>query len=99
MGIFDFLNKGKKGDSVKRTPDFSNVRAGSSTTAPPMQSPAPEPGFTEYRVVKGDSLSAIAKRHYGDAQAWRTIFEANRDIIKDPDLIHPGQVLKLPKLH
>ena len=49
-----------------------------------------------YTVVKGDSLSKIAKREYGDAQKWHQIYEANRDIIKDPDLIYPGQILRLP---
>jgi nucleoid-associated protein YgaU len=47
-------------------------------------------------VTKGDSLSAIAKREYGDVQEWRRIYDANRDIIKDPDLIYPGQTLRLP---
>jgi nucleoid-associated protein YgaU len=47
-------------------------------------------------VVKGDSLSKIAKREYGDANKWRTIHEANKDLISDPDLIYPGQELKIP---
>ena len=45
----------------------------------------------------GDTLLAIAKREYGDAGAWRRIYEANRDQIKNPDLIHPGQELTIPK--
>lgn len=68
-------------------PDFSNVKGGASSTATRF-----------YVVVSGDSLSKIAKREYGDAQKWKQIFEANRDIIKDPNLIHPGQKLKLPPL-
>jgi nucleoid-associated protein YgaU len=75
-------------------PDFSSVQSGGSSTAPSAPSPA-APGKT-YTVKKGDSLSKIAKRVYGDAQQWRKIHEANRDIIDNPDLIHPGQVLKLP---
>ena len=51
-----------------------------------------------YTVVQGDSLSKIAKRVYGKASYWRQIFEANKDNIKDPDLIYPGQVLRLPEL-
>ena len=46
--------------------------------------------------MKGDSLSKIAKRFYGDAQQWRKIFEANKDQIKNPDLIHPGQTFRIP---
>ena len=47
-------------------------------------------------VVAGDSLSKIAKREYGDASQWKKIHEANKDTIKNPDLIHPGQTLRLP---
>jgi nucleoid-associated protein YgaU len=47
-------------------------------------------------VQAGDSLSKIAKRELGDANKWHAIYEANRDTIKNPDLIHPGQVLTLP---
>lgn len=78
--------------------DFSDVTAGSSSTAPapaPAPTPAP-PAPRTYTVAKGDTLSKIAKHHYGDANQWRKIFEANRDILKDPDRIFPGQVLKIP---
>lgn len=68
--------------------DFSDVKGGGSSTAP---------GDTRTVTVKeGDSLSKIAKRELGDADKWKAIYEANRDKIKDPDLIHPGQVLTLP---
>jgi nucleoid-associated protein YgaU len=79
-----------RGDRPKA--DFSDVEGGSSSTA---SSPTTGMGRT-YTIKKGDSLSKIAKREYGDAQQWRRIFEANRDIIKDPDLIHPGQVVRIP---
>jgi nucleoid-associated protein YgaU len=75
------------------TPDFSDVQSGSSSTAP---SPSGENGGRSYVVVKGDSLSAIAEREYGDAKQWRRIYEANKDVIKNPDLIYPGQTLRLP---
>jgi nucleoid-associated protein YgaU len=71
--------------------DFSDVESGSSSTAP---SPATGRSYT---IQKGDSLSKIAKREYGDAQQWRRIYEANRDTIKDPDLIYPGQVVRIPE--
>ncbi|HYF40019.1 MAG TPA: LysM peptidoglycan-binding domain-containing protein [Gemmatimonadales bacterium] len=73
--------------------DFSDVEGGSSSTAP---SPSVGAGRS-YTVKKGDSLSKIAKREYGDAGQWRRIYEANRDTIKDPDLIHPGQVFRIPE--
>jgi nucleoid-associated protein YgaU len=49
-----------------------------------------------YTVKSGDTLSKIAKEHLGDGNAYMKIFEANRDQLKDPDMIKPGQVLKLP---
>lgn len=78
------------GGGAKPKADFSNVRSGASSTAP---APAAERTYT---VERGDSLSKIAKKLYGNANEWRRIFEANRDQIENPDLIHPGQVLRIP---
>ena len=69
--------------------DFSDVESGSSSTAAPA-------GGRSHTVVKGDSLSKIAKQYYGDAQQWRKIYEANKDQIKNPDLIYPGQTFRIP---
>jgi nucleoid-associated protein YgaU len=44
----------------------------------------------------GDTLSKIAREFYGDANAYMRIFEANRPMLKDPDLIYPGQALRIP---
>ncbi len=49
-----------------------------------------------YTVVKGDTLSKISKEMYGDANKYNTIFEANKPMLKDPDKIYPGQVLRIP---
>ena len=49
-----------------------------------------------HEVSKGETLSAIAKEYYGKASLYTKIFEANRDILKDPDHIYPGQKLKIP---
>jgi nucleoid-associated protein YgaU len=97
MGIFDKFNKKADTPPASR-PDFSNVRSGGSSTAPAAPPPTSTIGSAgkTYVVVKGDSLSKIAKREYGDANKWRTIHEANKDLISDPDLIYPGQVLKIP---
>ena len=51
-----------------------------------------------YTVVGGDSLSKIAKKFYGDAGKYAHIFEANKPMLKDPDKIYPGQVLRIPPL-
>jgi nucleoid-associated protein YgaU len=52
--------------------------------------------YTKHTVKSGESLSKIAKHYYKDASAYNKIFKANTDILKDPDLIHPGQVLTIP---
>ncbi len=49
-----------------------------------------------YDIVSGDTLSSIAKRFYGDANAYQKIFEANKDQLSDPDKIKVGQKLRLP---
>lgn len=55
---------------------------------------ASEPVF--HTVVRGDTLSAIAQKHYGKASAYMKIFEANKPMLSDPDKIYPGQVLRIP---
>jgi nucleoid-associated protein YgaU len=52
-----------------------------------------------YEVKKGDSLSKIAKQYYGDPMKYPAIFEANKPMLKDPDLIYPGQMLRIPPLN
>lgn len=70
---------------AEEMPDFSDVNSGVESTAVKI-----------YEVKAGDSLSKIAKAEYGNANAYMLIFEANKDILKDPNMIHPGQKLKIP---
>jgi nucleoid-associated protein YgaU len=83
MGLFD--RKEKSGA------DFSSVQSGSSSVPDDAASQG-----AKYTVRKGDTLSAIAQREYGDANAWRRIYDANRDQLDNPDVIQPGQELTLP---
>jgi len=80
-------------------PDFSDVVSGSSSTASsPSGSPAqPASAARTYVVQSGDSLSKISKKFYGDASSWKRIFEANKDVVKNPDLIQPGWKLRIPE--
>lgn len=73
--------------------DFSNVKGGSDTVPGGGGGGGAEQTYT---VQKGDTLSHIAQQFYGKAGAWNQIFEANRDQLDNPDLIQPGQVLKIP---
>ncbi len=54
------------------------------------------PPATFYTVKSGDTLSKIAKSHYGDAQTYTQIFEANKPMLSHPDKIYPGQTLRIP---
>ncbi|KAF1686935.1 peptidoglycan-binding protein [Pseudoxanthomonas broegbernensis] len=88
----DFSNvQGGARSTEAERPDFSNVQGGVQSTERSI-----DPPEQTYTVVKGDSLSRIAKRFYDDANAWPAIFEANRDQLDDPDRIKPGQELKIP---
>ena len=57
--------------------------------------PAPESRF--HMVEKGDTLSAVAKKVYGNANAYMKIFEANKPMLSHPDKIYPGQLLRIPE--
>ena len=73
-----------------------NVKGVSEVKAGKLTSP-PEKVKIEYYVIKkGDTLSALAKKHYGNAMDYPRIFEANREVIKDPDLIFVGQKIRIP---
>jgi nucleoid-associated protein YgaU len=61
-----------------------------------VEEAAPEATF--YEVKSGDTLSKIAKAHYGDAMKYPVIFDANRPLLSDPDKIYPGQTLRIPPL-
>ena len=63
-----------------------------------MEVSTPEPEAQYYTVVSGDSLSKIAKAHYGNAMKYPVIFEANKPMLADPNKIYPGQVLRIPPL-
>lgn len=90
----DFSNVQSGAGSTAPAPpktDFSNVQSGAASTAP-----VDPPAAQTYTVASGDSLSKIAKKLYGNANRWHDIFNANRDQLDNPDLIKPGQVLKIP---
>ena len=78
---------------------------GGSVSAPaqaPQSAPAVEPApaqpvrFETYTVQKGDTLEKISKKFYGTTKRWTAIYDANKDALKGPDKIHPGQTLNIP---
>jgi nucleoid-associated protein YgaU len=71
--------------------------AGVASVADLMTVSAPADESQWHTVAKGDTLSAIAKKFYGNANAYNKIFEANTPMLKHPDKIYPGQLLRIPK--
>lgn len=97
MGLLDFFKKGKE-QPVERSAakPAGNVNRPS---APASSTDAAAPGSTsrrDYTIQSGDSLSKIAKKFYGNAGDWQKIYNANKDKIKNPDMIHPGQKIVIP---
>ena len=89
-------------NAIKTIPDWRNdvvadiqVTGGGSSSGGGAATATATSSKT-YTVKAGDTLSKIAKQHLGDANAYMRIFELNRDQLSNPDLIKPGQVLKLP---
>ena len=83
--------------AIKTIPEWRDeVVADITVTGGGGAAAAPAAASRTYTVKSGDTLSAIAKQHLGDANAYMKIFEANRDQLSDPDKIKPGQVLKIP---
>lgn len=97
-------------DAVKKVdPSFKDLhaeiavvpQAPQAKSAPAQKAPVTpvsgtKPAEQTYTVVKGDTLSKIAKEYYGNANEYMKIFNANRDQLKDPDKIQIGQVLRIP---
>lgn len=52
--------------------------------------------YAKHTVASGESLSLIAKKYFGDPMKYTQIFDANTDVLKDPNVIHPGQELTIP---
>lgn len=78
--------------------DMGEQQRSSAEAEAAAPSPQAEAGTREvYTVKEGDTLSAIAERFYGDGNAYNRIFEANRDKLDNPDMIHPGQELTIPE--
>jgi nucleoid-associated protein YgaU len=88
------------GDTVTAAMDSDAPDTASAPDMPPADSdpkaPAAEPMISAITVQPGSTLWAISRERYGDGLLYVQVFEANRDKIRDPDLIYPGQVFELP---
>ena len=94
----DCINQATKDNAVLMVGNIAGVE---KVVADDMRVPAPKAEEPEekvefYEIVSGDTLGGIAKKFYGSAGKYMKIFEANRDIIEDPNKIYPGQKIKIP---
>jgi nucleoid-associated protein YgaU len=98
MGSVDTIeNKNKVIVTAGNVEGIASVDDWLRVKYPPVITP-PQPEKQFYTVKKGDYLSKIAKEVYGNANKYNVIFEANKPMLKDPNLIYPGQVLVIPPL-
>ena len=74
-----------------------NVEGVESVDASGVEVPASESNSLIYEIRKGDTLWKIAEKHLGDGSRYTEIFEANKEVIKNPDLIYPGQKIRIQK--
>jgi nucleoid-associated protein YgaU len=73
-----------------------NVQGVAEVKIDGLQAPPVEAKVEYYVIKKGDTLSAVAKQFYGKPNDYPRIFEANREVIKDPNKIFPGQKIRIP---
>jgi len=90
---------------TKQTPGYPAATSLPAATEEPvaMQEPLMEEetaaapmGFENYTVVKNDTLQKISQKFYGTTKNWMKIYEANKDVLRGPDKLYPGQLIKIP---
>lgn len=94
----DCVNQATRDNAVLMV---GNIKGVEKVVADDLTFPEPKPEEPEekaevYEIVSGDTLGGIAKKYYGKASQYMRIFEANRDIISDPNKIYPGQKIRIP---
>jgi nucleoid-associated protein YgaU len=96
-GVVSLTGQAKSAEAMEKAVLMAgNVQGVSEVVLDNMKAPPAEASVEYYIVQKGDTLSAIARRYYGNPNDYPKIFEANREVIKDPDLIYPGQKIRIP---
>jgi nucleoid-associated protein YgaU len=97
-GVVDIAGSAASAEEKERAVIAAgNIKGVETVQADKLAAPAQNDDIDFYTIESGDTLSALAKRYYGDAMQYTKIFEANRGIISDPDKIYPGQKIRIPK--
>lgn len=96
-GVVSLSGKAESAEALEKAVLMAgNIEGISSVNIDSVEAPALTEKVEYYEVKSGDTLSAIAKAYLGNAMDYPKIFEANREVIKDPDLIYPGQKIRIP---
>ena len=96
-GVVTLAGEAESAEAVEKAMLMAgNVAGVKEVRADKVVAPAATDKVEYYEIVSGDTLSAIAQRYYGKASAYPKIFEANREVIKDPDKIYVGQKIRIP---
>jgi nucleoid-associated protein YgaU len=97
QGVVSITGKATSAEAMEKAVLMAgNVQGVSEVKIDKLQAPPVQARVEYYIIKKGDTLSAIAKHFYGKANDYPKIFEANREVIKDPNLIFPGQKIRIP---
>lgn len=97
-GKVSLSGKAESAEAMEKTVLIAgNVKGVSDVDASGIEAPAPAADVVYYTIESGDTLSKIAKEFLGNAMDYPKIFEANREVIKDPNLIYPGQKIRIPE--
>jgi nucleoid-associated protein YgaU len=96
-GVVSLSGKAKSAAAVEKAVLMAgNVQGVTDVRIDKLDAPAPAPEVQYYTIVSGDSLSKIAKKFYGNAMDYPKLVEANLEVIKNADLIYPGQKIRIP---
>ena len=96
-GVVSLSGKASSAEALEKAVLMAgNVKGVTEVNIDGVEAPAMTEKVEYYEIKSGDTLSAIAKKYLGNAMDYPKIFEANREVIKDPDLIYPGQKIRIP---
>ena len=95
-GVVSLAGEAKSGEALEKAVLLAGNVEGVEKVMAVTVKAADQQKVEYYEIKSGDSLSAIAKKFYGDAMQYPRLFEANREVIKDPDKIYPGQKIRVP---
>jgi nucleoid-associated protein YgaU len=96
-GVVSITGKATSAEAMEKAVLMAgNVQGVSEVNIDKLQAPPVQAKVEYYIIKKGDTLSAIAKQFYGKPNDYPRIFKANREVIKDPNLIFPGQKIRIP---